>query len=562
MTEDCATESIDQRVLADTKAMIDGLKTVCANAGLANDSSEYKIITEAFLYKFLNDRFLHELRASGGLGDDAEATYSAMEEEDRELLLAHLDATVAVIRPEYLLSYLFNRKDKAGRGSFGGKLAGAENFHDAFDGALNGIADDNVDIFSVRTGEGQPIRLFSGVSRFVAEDNKRDSFCRQLVERLAGFSFERAFSQKYDFFAAVFEYLISDYNKDSGTYGEYFTPHSIATIMARILVPEGDANVTVYDPAAGTGTLVLAAAHQIGEGNCTVYTQDRSQKANEFLRLNLILNGLVASLPNVVHDDTLVSPRHLARDGKSIRQFDYIVSNPPFKCDFSDTRDKLAGDGYRTRFWAGVPKIPAKKPEKMAIYLMFLQHIVASLRPHKGRAAVVVPTGFLTAKNKIEKTIRKRLIDDRMLRGVISMPSNIFANTGTNVSIVFIDSSRSYDHALLMDASKLGEKRKADGKNQRTFLSADEVERIVSTFNAAEEQDDFSVLASYEDIAAKNYSFSAGQYFEVKVEYVDMTPEEFDAELGRRMDSLHGLFEEGDRLQKEIEGQLGRLRFE
>lgn len=557
-----AIESIDQGVLADTKAMIDGLKTVCANAGLANDSSEYKIITEAFLYKFLNDRFLHELRTSGGLGDDAETAYSAMDEIDLKRLLAHLNPTVAIIRPEYLLSYLFNRKGKSGKGAFDGKLTGATHFYEAFDGALNGIADDNVDIFSVKTGEGQPIRLFSGVSRFIVEENRRDSFCEQLVDRLARFSFERAFGQKYDFFAAVFEYLISDYNKDSGTYGEYFTPHSIATIMARIIVPEGDTNVTVYDPAAGTGTLVLAAAHQIGEDNCTIYTQDRSQKANEFLRLNLILNGLVASLPNVVHDDTLVSPRHLTRDKKRIQQFDYIVSNPPFKCDFSDTRSVLAGDAYKTRFWAGVPNVPKKKPEGMAIYLMFLQHIIVSLKPHRGKAAVVVPTGFLTAKGKIEKAIRKRLVDGRMLRGVVSMPSNIFANTGTNVSIVFIDSSKSYDHALLMDASKLGEKRKVDGKNQRTFLSADEVERIVSVFNAAEEQDDFSVLASYEDIAAKGYSFSAGQYFEVKVEYVDMTPEEFDAELGRRMDSLRALFAEGDRLQEKIAEQLGRLRFE
>jgi type I restriction enzyme M protein len=150
MAEGKAIESIDQGVLADTKAMIDGLKTVCANAGLANDSSEYKIITEAFLYKFLNDRFLHELRASGGLGEDAEAAYSAMDENSRERLLAHLDPTVAIIRPEYLLSYLFNRKDKSGKGAFDGKLADATHFHEAFDGALNGIADDNVDIFSVQ----------------------------------------------------------------------------------------------------------------------------------------------------------------------------------------------------------------------------------------------------------------------------------------------------------------------------------------------------------------------------------------------------------------------------
>lgn len=529
--------------------MIDGLKAVCANAGLANDSSEYKIITEAFLYKFLNDKFLHELRkldAFDGV-EDVESAYGQMDGDDREMALVDLPAGTAVIRPEHLIPALFNQKNKEG-------------FAGMFDGALLGIADDNVDVFSVRTGEGQPIRLFGGVSRFIVEEGKRDSFCAQLITKLAAFSFERAFSQKYDFFAAVFEYLVSDYNKDSGTYGEYFTPHSIATIIADILVPEGANDVTVYDPAAGTGTLVLAAAHRIGEDRCTIYTQDRSQKANEFMRLNLILNNLVHSLPNVVHDDTLVNPRHLSSDKKSIRQFDYIVSNPPFKSDFSKTRDSLAGEKYRKRFWAGVPNITSN-PKKMEIHLMFLQHIIASMKP-SGHAAVVVPTGFLTAKGKIPLAIRKRMVDEGMLRGVVSMPSNIFANTGTNVSIVFLDRSKKHDHALLMDASKLGTKRKVDGKNQRTFLSNGEINRIVDVFNNGEEQNDFSVLAAYGDIEAKKYSFSAGQYFEVKIEYVDLTPEVFDEELGKRMQRLNGLFDEGDRLRAEINEQLKKVRLE
>lgn len=540
-------------ILADSKAMIDGLKTVCANAGLANDSSEYKIITEAFLYKFLNDKFLHELKKLDEFKDveKVERAYRAMGEDERELALMELPEGTAVLRPEYLISYLFQRKDMA-RSENGG-------FAELLDSVLVGIADDNVDVFSVKTGQGQSIRLFGGVSRFVVEEGKRDSFCAQLVTKLAAFSFERAFAQKYDFFAAVFEYLISDYNKDSGTYGEYFTPHSIAAIIARILVPEGVRDVTVYDPAAGTGTLVLAAAHRIGEQNCTIYTQDRSQKANEFMRLNLILNNLVHSLPNVVHDDTLENPRHLAIDGSGIRRFECIVSNPPFKADFSDTRDKLAGDAYQKRFWAGVPNITSK-PEKMEIYLMFLQHIVASMED-SGRAAMVVPTGFLTAKGKIPLAIRKRMVNEGMLRGVVSMPSNIFANTGTNVSIVFLDASIEHEKAILMDASKLGEK-KVDGKNQRTFLSDAEVERIVEVFNAGEVQEDFSVLADYDTIKEKNYSFSAGQYFEVKIDYVDLTPEEFDAKLSEHMANLQDMFAQSEKLQANIMEQLKGLRYE
>lgn len=532
-----------------TLAMIDNLKTVCANFGLANDSSEYKIITEAFLYKYLNDRMIYEL---GGLEEftdchdvqSIEEQYRNLDAERREMLPYEL-GTTAIIRPEWMVSSLYNQKDK-------------DDFATTFDAALIGIAQDNLDVYSVKAG-AESITLFQGVSRFIVEENKRNGFCSALIGALVDFSFADSFSQGYDFFSQVFEYLIKDYNKDSGSYGEYFTPHAIANIMARILDPQGDSNVTIYDPAAGSGTLVLALAHQVGEGNCTVYTQDRSQKANEFMRLNLILNGQVNSLANVVHDDTLVSPRHLSYDGKSLKTFDYIVSNPPFKADFSASRDLLASEKYGKRFWAGVPKVPAKQPEKMAIYLMFLQHIIDSMKPD-AKAAIVVPTGFLTAKSKIESKIRQNMVDSGMLRGVISMPSNIFANTGTNVSIIFLDRSKQYDNALLMDASKLGAKEKI-GKNQRTVLSSEEIKRIISTFNASEEQDDFSVIADYDAIKEKRYSFSAGQYFEVKIEYVDLTPEQFHDEVTKRMSSLHDLWSEGDRLQHDIEDQMKAVHF-
>lgn len=534
--------------LNNTLAMIDKLKTVCADLGLANDSSEYKIITESFLYKYLNDRMLYELAKLPKFADCSDA--NGIEERYRELdgdeleILPYELGTTAIIRPEWLVSSLYNRQGEPG-------------FAKTFDDALLGIASDNIDVYSVKAGT-ESITLFQGVSRFIVEENKRDGFCAALVSVLADFSFADAFSQGYDFFSQVFEYLIKDYNKDSGSYGEYFTPHSIANIMARILAPDGDSNVTVYDPAAGSGTLVLALAHQLGEDNCTVYTQDRSQKANEFMRLNLILNGQVGSLANVVHDDTLVSPRHLDRNGTALKTFDYVVSNPPFKADFSSSRNLLASEKYGKRFWAGVPRIPAKQPEKMAIYLMFLQHIIDSMKPG-GKAAIVVPTGFLTAKSKIEAAIRQNMVDSGMLRGVISMPSNIFANTGTNVSIIFLDRSKQYGKALLMDASKLGTKEKV-GKNQRTVLSVEEIERIVTVFNNTEEQDDFSVLADYDDIKAKRYSFSAGQYFEVKIEYVDLTPAEFQTEVAERMAKLRDLWAKGDRLQQEIEERMKAVR--
>ena len=543
----------NQTLIVQTKGMIDGLKSVCKDYGLANDSSEYKIITEAFLYKFLNDKFRHELFANKKVSgskdlNEAEDRYISMDDAERDYLMLDFTDT-AIIKPEHLLSALFNSQNKS-------------NFDEIFDGALVGIANDNIETFSVLTGSGEKIKLFRGVSNYVAEPEKRAAFCRAIVNKLSAFSFEEAFTQKYDFFSDIFEYLISDYNKDSGEYGEYFTPNSVACIIARILVPEaGPRSVTVYDPACGSGTLVLALAHELGEDNCSIYGQDQSQKANEFMRLNLILNGLVHSLPHVVHDDTLATPRHLNQDKNRLRQFDFVVSNPPFKSDFSSTRDVLADEKHSQRFFAGVPNIPKKDAKKMAIYLMFIQHILSSMDEGNGKAAIVVPTGFLTAKGKIELAIRKKMIEEGMLRGVVSMPSNIFANTGTNVSIVFLDKDGANDEAVLIDASKLGTKVKIE-KNQRTVLSEGEIDQIINTFNRAEQIEDFSVVATLGDIKEKRYSFSAGQYFDIRIKYIDLTPEEFDVELTKRLASLESLFAESNQLQKEIAKQMGTVHFE
>ena len=534
-----------------TKAMIDGLKAVCTNFGLGNAASEYKIITEVFLYKFLNDKFIYEMKKVNPVYADltdteVEQRLSALSEDEYEMALMDIGGSTAKLHPKQFISYLFNHQND-------------DKFHDLFDKTLVAISNDNMDIFSVQAGGASKIKLFDALSPYVIEEEKRDAFCKAMIGKMVNDSFTGVFEQKYDFFADIFEYLIKDYNKDSGKYAEYYTPHSIATILAQILVPQAVQNVTVYDPAAGTGTLVLALAHEIGENNCTVYTQDISQKANEFMRLNLILNGLVHSLPNVVHDDTLVSPRHLNARKDNIATFDYIASNPPFNMDFSETRDTLAGEAYRKRFFAGVPNIPNKKLDSMAVYQMFLQHIIASLND-QGKAAVVVPTGFLTAGSGIPLKIRQHLVEHHWLRGVVSMPSNIFANTGTNVSVLFIDKQHTGD-VLLMDASKLGSKVKVDD-NQRTVLSDAEIERIIDTFNAGQPVEDFCVTVSDEQIKEKKYSFSAGQYFEVKIEYVNLTPAEFAEKMQGFQTRLQAMFEEGHRLEQEIKEQLGRVKYE
>lgn len=541
-------------ITTQTKNMIDDLKAICTNYGLGNASSEYKIITEVFLYKFLNDKFIYEARKvvphfSKMTTVEVEAAMNEMSEDDYELILMDFGGATAKLKREQFISHLFNHKHD-------------EDFHKIFDETLINIANDNIAIFSVQTGGQSKIRLFDALSQFVIEQEKKDGFCRAIIDKIADCSFDSVFDQKYDFFATIFEYLIKDYNKDFGKYAEYYTPHSIASIIAKIMVPQGAKNVTVYDPAAGSGTLVLALAHEIGEENCTIFTQDISQKSNEFLRLNLILNNLVHSLPNVVHEDTLINPRHLNERKDGLMTFDYIVSNPPFNTDFSDNRDTLAGEKYQKRFFAGVPNIPNKDKSSMAIYLMFLQHIIYSLDKKKGKAAIVVPTGFLTKGNKIEKAIKKLLVKKTMLRGVISMPSNIFATTGTNVSIIFIDCENKDGKVVLMDASKMGTKVKEDGKNQKTVLSTDEINTIIDTFNSARPVDELCVVVDYADIEAKKLSLSAGQYFEGKIEYSELTIEEFNEKLLSHKNTLAQLFKDGHCLEKEIAAVMEGLKYD
>ena len=140
------------------------------------------------------------------------------------------------------------------------------------------------------------------------------------------------------------------------------------------------------------------------------------------------------------------------------------------------------------------------------------------------------------------------------------MPSNIFANTGTNVSVIFIDKGNTNKDAILIDASKLGEKIKID-KNQKTVLRDFEIKQIINTFKNREEVDDFSKLVLFEDIKKKKYSLSAGQYFDIKIEYVDITEEEFNSRMAKHKENLQRMFDESHDLEREIMEQLKKLKF-
>lgn len=541
------------------KSIIDDLQGLCSTNGLSNTAYEEVVVTTVFLYKFLNDKFVANLKKFCAEND---LEYDSVIKNEDDMLDAFYDSYPQDVAFKYedTIEYLVQHNKE-------------DDFYKQFDDTLVRISSyKENEAFSVETAGGEKKPLFTEICDKV-EASKRNAFARNIFSYITRdrFDFGETIDGNYDFFSTIFEYLIQNYNVASGTYAEYFTPQALSKAIGQILVhmaPVEDKIYEVYDPSAGSGSLVLHLANELGDGKfgnkARVYTQDISQKSSRFLRINMLLNGLKESLENIIEGDTLETPSHFrikGDDTSGVKKFDFITSNPPFKTDFSSTRDKIE-DKWKstTRFFAGVPKIPNAKKESMAIYLCFIQHILYSLKDN-GKAAIVVPTGFITAQSGIEKAIRQKIVDNQWLRGVISMPSNIFANTGTNVSVLFIDKSNQNGEVLLMDASKMGEKVKV-GKNKKTVLSEEELNAIVNRFINHEVVEDFTVSVTYDQITEKNYSLSAGQYFDVKIEYVELTPEEFANKMSAYKANLDALFTEGKTLEDEIKKSMEKMKYE
>lgn len=179
-----------------TIALIDALKATCLSYGMGNDGNEYKIITQVFLYKFVNDKFGYAVKqispklASAGKW---ELVYAEMPEDDRLDLFDTLSPDIPRLEPQHLIANLWNQQAKG-------------DFDLIFDSAMIEIAEKNADIFAMKTTQNTSIPLFEKLTVFVTDEAQRAPFARALVDKLVAFSFEETFAEHYDFFAAIFEY--------------------------------------------------------------------------------------------------------------------------------------------------------------------------------------------------------------------------------------------------------------------------------------------------------------------------------------------------------------------
>ena len=273
--------------------MVDDLQGLCSTVGLSNTANEEVVVTSVFLYKFLNDKFMHNL-----------GEFAAELEMDKEDILANekmlnrfykQNSTDVAFAYEDTIEYLINHLEQ-------------EDFGKQFDDALVRIANNvHNEAFAVETAEGEKTPLFTPLTTLV-EGKQRNNFAKAIFGIMAQdkFDFSDAFEGGFDFYSAIFEYLIKNYNVASGTYAEYFTPQTVSSIIAKILVGMSDKieAAEIYDGAAGSGSLILHLAHELGQesgmNRAIIYTQDISAKSSRFLRLNMMLNGKSESLGNII----------------------------------------------------------------------------------------------------------------------------------------------------------------------------------------------------------------------------------------------------------------------
>ena len=305
-----------------------------------------------------------------------------------------------------------------------------------------------------------------------------------------------------DLLGDAYEYLMRHFATQSGkSKGQFYTPAEVSRIMAQVIGigPDTKQDRSVYDPTCGSGSLLIKAADEAPNG-LTIYGQEMDVATWTMARMNMILHGHTTA--EVEHDNTLTTPRFTNGPGQ-LRRFDFAVANPPFSSKAWSNGLDPEYDEFR-RFDYGTP------PKKNGDYA-FLLHLVASINS-TGRGAIILPHGVLFRGNR-EAGIRRKLVEHRLIRGIIGLPANLFYGTGIPACIVVIDKE---DAAIrkgifMVDASRGF--RKEGAKNR---LRERDIHRIVDVFNAQRETAGYARMVPLDEIAstANDYNLNIPRYID------------------------------------------------
>jgi type I restriction enzyme M protein len=336
---------------------------------------------------------------------------------------------------------------------------------------------------------------------------------KKLKDLLSHFSRHRLRNEDFenpDLMGGAYEYLIKQFADSAGKKGgEFYTPNEVVKLLVSLIKPsEG---MKIYDPTVGSGgMLITTRKYLIDQGqnssNLSLYGQEMNLDTWAICKMNMFLHGVFNA--DIKRGDTLGDPQHIK--GGELQVFDRVIANPPFSLK-KWGKEQADNDPYG--------RYPYGTPPKDAGDLAFIQHMIASLNAD-GMMGVVVPHGVLF-RGSSEKAIRKGILDDDLLEGVIGLPAGLFYGTGIPAALLIINkkkSSERKDKVFFINSELEFE----EGKNQNKLRDKD-IQRILSTFDGYEDEKRYAKVVSIEEIRENDYNLNIRRYADTSP-----PPEQFD----------------------------------
>ena len=370
----------------------------------------------------------------------------------------------------------------------------------------------------------------------VENKNSRLAAVLKGVEEL---NFGNFVDNEIDLFGDAYEFLISNYAANAGkSGGEYFTPQHVSKLIAQLALHKQEKVNKIYDPAAGSGSLLLQAKkhfdyHVIEEG---FYGQEINHTTYNLARMNMFLHNVNYDKFNIAIGDTLLNP-HFADE----KPFDAIVSIPPYSINWIGSDDPTLINDER---FAPAGVLAPKSKADFAFVLHCLSYLSS-----KGRAAIVCFPGIFY-RGGAEQKIRKYLVDNNFVESVISVAPNLFYGTSIAVTLLVLSKNKKENKTQFIDASGEDFFKKVTNNN---LLTDEHIEKIMDIFDAKE---DVSYIAKYVDnntIAENDYNLSVSSYVEAKDNREQVNIQQLNQEISTTVEKINRLRADIDEIIKEIE---------
>lgn len=371
----------------------------------------------------------------------------------------------------------------------------ATNIGDALNKACSALEEKNTGLEGVLAG------IDFNDERKLGDARNRDAVLARLVQHFSKLNLKNANLSEPDMLGRAYEYLIEKFADDAGKKGgEFYTPRMVVKLIVEILRPaEG---MRICDPTCGSGGMLIECAHYLerhkqNPKNLSLFGQEKNLGTWAICKMNMLLHGLASA--KIEKGDTIRDPKLV--DGGALRVFDRVIANPPFSLD-EWGREVAEHDGFG-RFRFGVP--PKTKGD-----LAFVQHMIATANK-TGMVGVVMPHGVLF-RGAAEGDIRKGILEEDLVEGVIGLPSNLFYGTGIPAAILILNRQKSADRqrkVLFIEASR--EFKEGSAQN---YLRAEDVTKIAASFHAFKDAPKYARVVGVDEIAKNDFNLNISRYVE------------------------------------------------